>query len=141
MSQGTEPNPARRRAGLLSALSRQYNDAHRLMNQGASSEEINQLKTKLDEQYEKYLESHDLTLEEQPEREPFLVNSHDLNVQRHLRIVDQLEAYLEDGAKPDDIESIHAASVFSRLSSAKKSVAQSCPANLRKTNTVSHASQ
>ena len=46
MSQGTEPNPARRRAGLLSALSRQYNDAHRLMNQGASSEEINQLKTK-----------------------------------------------------------------------------------------------
>ena len=138
---GAEPKPARRRAGLLSALSRQYNDAHRLMNQGASNEEINQLKTKLDEQYEKYLESHDLTLAEQPEREPFLVNSHDLNVQRHLRIVDQLEAYLQDGAKPDDIESIHAASLFSRRPSAKKSVAQSCPANLRKANTVSNASQ
>ena len=141
MSQGTEPNPARRRAGLLGALSRLYNDAHNLMNQSASKEEIDQLKTKLDEQYVKYVDCHELTLAEQPEREPFLVSSNDFNVQRHVRIVNQLDAYLEDGSKPDDLESLHAASLFSRRSSAKKSVAQSCPANFRKANTATHPSQ
>ena len=142
MFQATEPNPARRRAGLLSALSRMYNDAHNLMNQDASKEDIEKLYTKLEEQYNKYLESHDLTLAEQPERKAFLMNSLDLNVQRHRKIVGQLSAYLEDGTKPDDLESLHAASLFSFRSNTKRSVAQSCPAiQGGKTNTASHLSQ
>ena len=142
MSQlGVEPKPARRRAGLLSALTRLYNDAHDLMNKNASKEEIENLITKLDEQCMKYLDSHDSTLEDQPEREQFLVNSHVLNEQRHRKIVSQLAAYLEDGSKPDDLESLHANSLFSLRSNAKRSVAQSCPANFRKPNTASHASQ
>ena len=132
MSQpSVEPKPARRRAGLLSALSRLYNDAHDLMNGTASKEEIINVNAKLDEQYKKYLDSHEVTLEEQPEREQFLVDSHVLNEQRHRKIVSQLAAYLEDGSKPDDLESLHAASMYSLRSNTKRSVAQSCPAMQR----------
>ena len=143
MSQlSAEPKPARRRAGLLSALSRLYNDAHDLMNRNASKEEIDNLIIKLDEQYMKYLDMHEVTLEEQPERELFLVDSHVLNEQRHRKIVSQIAVYLEDGSKPDDLESLHAVSLYSRHSSAKRSVTPSCLAMHRhKAKTASFASQ
>ena len=143
MSQpATEPNPARQRAGLLSALSRLYHDAHDLMNRNASKDEIGNMLSKLDQQYKKYIDSHELTLLEQPEREAFLLNSFDLNEQRHRIFVSQLAAYLEDGSKPDDLESLHAASMFSLRSNTKRSVAQSCPPMQRfNTNTASHTSQ
>ena len=38
-----EPNPSRRRAGLLSSLSRVYNQAERLMTSGGSLEEVEEI--------------------------------------------------------------------------------------------------
>ena len=68
-----ESNPLRRRAGLLSSLSRVYNQAERLMKFGGSREEVEEIRGKIEQRYAAYLESHELTLAEYPEREPTLV--------------------------------------------------------------------
>ena len=118
-----EPDPLRRRAGLLSSLSRVYNQAERLMKFGGSREEVEEIRGKTEQRYAAYLESHELTLAEYPEREPTLVTSHDLNDERHELILNNLDAYAEDGSKPeDDLKSLHAASLFSSRSASKKTV-------------------
>ena len=118
-----EPDPLRRRAGLLSSLSRVYNEAERLMNFNGSHEEVEQVRAKIEQRYSAYLESHEATLAEYPEREPTLVTSHDLNDKRYELILNNLAAYVKDGSKPeDDLESLHAASLFSTRTASRKTV-------------------
>ena len=120
MSQaGAEADPIRRRAGLLSALVKLYVNAQKLMAKGGSADDAQQLLDKLTERYTKYLESHETALAAYPEREETLVTSHVKNEQRHQQLVDSLEVYFVDGTKPDDLESLRAASIFSTRSSAK----------------------
>ena len=140
MSQPGEADPIRRRAGLLSALVKLYVNAQKLMDKGGSTEEAQQLHDKLYERYTRYLESHEIALATYPDRDEALIESHVRSEQRHQQLVDSLEVYIVDGTKPDDLKSLHAASLFSVRS--KKSVAQSCPA-LRKhsAETASRVSQ
>ena len=126
-----EPDPLRRRAGLLSSLSRVYNEAERLINSGGSHEEVEEIRVKIEQRYTAYLESHELTLTEYPEREPTLITSHDLSDKRHELILNNLDSYVRDGSKPeDDLQSLHAASLFSSRSASQKTV-----------SSVKHASQ
>ena len=75
-----------------------------------------------------------------PDREETLIAAHVRSEQRHQQLVDNLEMYIVDGTKPDDLESLRAASLFSVRS--KKSVAQSCPAlHKRSAETASRVSQ
>ena len=141
MSQpGGEADPIRRRAGLLSALVKLYVNAQKLMDKGGSAEDAQELHDKLHERYTKYLESHEIALATYPDRDEALIASHVRSEQRHQQLVDNLEIYIVDGTKPDDLESLHAASLFSVRS--KKSVAQSCPAlHKRSAETASRVSQ
>ena len=141
MSQAeSEADPIRRRAGLISALVKLYVNAQKLMDKGGSAEDAQQLQDKLQERYVTYLESHEIALATYPDREETLTTSHVRSEQRHQQLLDNLEAYIADGTKPDDLESLHAASLFSRRSSAKNSIARSCPV-LRKADTASRLSQ
>ena len=141
MSQpGGEADPIRRRAGLLSALVKLYVNAQKLMDKGGSADDAQQLHDKLHERYTRYLESHEIALATYPDRDEALIASHVRSEQRHQQLVDSLEVYIVDGTKPDDLESLHAASLFSVRS--KRSVAQSCPAlHKRSAETASLASQ
>ena len=141
MSQaGAEADPIRRRAGLLSALVKLYVNAQKLMDKGGSADDAQQLHDKLHERYTRYLESHEIALATYPDRDEALIASHVRSEQRHQQLVDSLEVYIVDGTKPDDLESLHAASLFSARS--KKSIAQSCPAlQTRKADASSRASQ
>ena len=121
-----QPDPPRRRAGLLSALTRIYSEAHRLMKNGGSPEEVAEIRTKIEDRYTAYLESHELTLAEYPDRETSLVKSHDHNELKYQLILDNLGAYIAEGSEPEDIGSLHAASLFSvRSTATKKSKASS----------------
>ena len=97
-----EPNPLRRRAGLLSSLSRVYNEAERLINYDGTREEVEEVRGKIEQRYSAYLDSHVATLAEYPEREPTLVTSHDFNDKRYKLILNNLDAYVKDGSKPED---------------------------------------
>ena len=107
-----QPDPPRRRAGLLSALTRIYSEAHRLMKNGGSPEEVAEIRTKIEDRYTAYLESHELTLAEYPDRETSLVKSHDHNELKYQLILDNLDAYIAEGSEPEDIGSLHAGSLF-----------------------------
>ena len=122
-----EPDPLRRRAGLLSALTRTYNEAYRLMKNRGTPEEVEQLRAKIEDRYTAYLESHEVTLVEYPDREQTLVESHAAYDLKHQLLLDNLAAYVEKGAAPEDTISQYAASLFSHRSSAKISAAKSCP--------------
>ena len=122
-----EPDPLRRRAGLLSALSRIYSEAYRLMKSGGTPEDIEQLRAKIEDRYSAYLEGHEVTLVEYPDRKQRLIESHDANELKHQLLLDNLAAYVEKGEAPEDTRSHYAASLFSHRSSAKNSVAKSCP--------------
>ena len=115
-----QPDPPRRRAGLLSALTRIYSEAHRLMKNGGSPEEVAEIRTKIEDRYTAYLESHELTLAEYPDRETSLVKSHDHNELKYQLILDNLDAYIAEGSEPEDIGSLHAASLFSVRSTATR---------------------
>ena len=52
---GTEADPVRRRAGLLSALVKLYVNAQKLMDKGGSAEEAQQLLDKIHDRYNVYL--------------------------------------------------------------------------------------
>ena len=141
MSQvGKDPDPLRRRAGLLSALSRIYNEAYRLMKNGGTPEEVEQLRAKIEDGYNAHLEGHEVTLVEYPDREQTLVESHDAYDLKHQLLLDQLTVYVERGAAPEDKRSVYAASLFSQRSSAKNSIARSCPVP-RKAHTFSRQSK
>ena len=141
MSQvGKDPDPLRRRAGLLSALSRIYSEAYRLMKNGGTPEEIEQLRARIEDRYTAYLEGHEVTLVEYPDREQTLVESHHAYELKHQLLLDNLTAYVEKGEAPEDTRSVYAASLFSHKSSAKNSVAKPCPV-FRKANTASRLSQ
>ena len=134
-----EPDPLRRRAGLLSALTRTYNEAYRLMKNRGTSEEVEQLRAKIEDRYTAYLESHEVTLVEYPDREQTLVESHAAYDLKHQLLLDNLAAYLEKGETYEDIISHYAASLFSGRSSAKNSAAKSCPVFRDKASRVSQA--
>ena len=73
-----------------------------------------QLQNKLHERYTVYLESHEIAIASFPEKEESLTSSHIRNEQRHQQAISALQAYINDGTKPeDDMESLHAASLFS----------------------------
>ena len=128
MSQAeVEVDPVRRRAGLLSWLAKLYVSIKAAIEGDSASEDVLQLQDKLNTRYAAYLESHELALATYPDREESLIASHLRNEERHQRLLGEVQAYLQDGTKPDDVESLHAASLFSRRSSAKHSVAKSCP--------------
>ena len=121
-------DPVRRRAGLLSSLVKLYATAKTLIENDSSTEEAQQLLAKLHERYTAYLESHEIALASYPEREDTLLMSHYKNEERHQQLLSNLQAYVEGGTKPYDLQSMHAASLFSsRHSSAKNSAAKSCP--------------
>ena len=95
----THAHPVRRRAGLLSALSRLYTTVRRFIDTGGSTEEAVELQQKLHERYATYLESHETALVEVPERENSL-NASQIDVDgRHQEAVAQLQAYIDDGVK------------------------------------------
>ena len=122
-----EPDPLRRRAGLLSALTRTYNEAYRLMKNRGAREEVEQLRAKIEDRYTAYLESHEVTLVEYPDREQTLVESHAAYDLKHQLLLNNLAAYVEKGEAPEDTISQYAASLFSHRSSAKNSAGKSCP--------------
>ena len=130
-----DANPVRRRAGLLSALVKNYVNVKKLIENDGSAEDGIQLQEKLNEQYVKYLDSHEVSLTTYPDREENLMASHVKYELRHQHMMDDLAAYIADGTKPreEDLESLHAESLFSLRS--KKSVArsQASRANSRKT--------
>ena len=133
-------DPIRRRAGLLSSLVKLYASAKTLIESDGPAEEAQQLIDKLHERYTAYLESHEIALAAYPQREDTLLASHFKNEERHQQLLSNLQAYVDGGTKPFDLQSLHAASLFSHRSSAKKSVAKSCPP-LRKADTASRVSQ
>ena len=133
-------DPIRRRAGLLSSLVKLYASAKTLIESDGPAEEAQQLIDKLHERYTAYLESHEIALAAYPQREDTLLASHFKNEERHQQLLSNLQAYVDGGTKPFDLQSLHAASLFSHRSSAKNSVAKSCP-QLRKADTASRVSQ
>ena len=114
MSQQGEADPVRRRAGLLSSLVKLYVSVKELTDEDGSTEDAAKLQEKLSERYVAYLDSHELSLATYPDREDNLMASHIKYELQHRRIVKDLQLYIENGTKPeDDIESLHAASLFS----------------------------
>ena len=120
-----DANPVRRRAGLLSALVKNYVNVKKLIENDGAAEDGIQLQEKLNEQYVKYLDSHEVSLTTYPDREENLMASHVKYELRHQHMMDDLAAYIADGTKPreEDLESLHAESLFSLRSN--KSVARS----------------
>ena len=113
MSQpATHAHPVRRRAGLLSALTRLYTAVRRLIDFGGSTEEAQEIQQKLHDRYTAYLECHETALVEVPEREASLNASHVDVDQRHQDHVKQLQAYIDDGNKSE--RSLHVPSHSSR---------------------------
>ena len=55
-------HPVRRRAGLLSALSKLYTTVRRFIDSGGATEDALDLQQKLHERYATYLESHETAL-------------------------------------------------------------------------------
>ena len=90
----------------------------KLIDKGGSSDDAQQLLDKLNSRYAKYLESHELALAAYPDREEPLMTSHIRSEQRHQQLMDNLEVYFVDGTRPDDLLSLHAASLFSTRSDA-----------------------
>ena len=76
MSQPSHAHPVRRRAGLLSALTRLYTAVRRLIDLGGSDEEALEIQQKLHDRYTAYIECHETALVEVPERETSLNTSH-----------------------------------------------------------------
>ena len=115
----SQPNqdvhPVRRRAGLLSALTKVHNAVIRLIDSEGSTEEARELQQKLNERYKNYLECHETVLVEVPERETSLNASHFDIDQRHQEIAERLQAYIDDGNKSE--RSMHVRSLFSSRSS------------------------
>ena len=115
----SQPNqdvhPVRRRAGLLSALTKVHNAVIRLIDSEGSTEEARELQQKLNERYENYLECHETVLVEVPERETSLNASHFDIDQRHQEIAERLQAYIDDGNKSE--RSMHVRRLFSSRSS------------------------
>ena len=104
-------HPVRRRAGLLSALSKLYTNIQRLIDSGGSTEDALELQQKLQERYATYLESHETALVEVPERENSL-NASQIDVDaRHQEAAAQLQVYIDDGVKSE--RSLHVRSLFS----------------------------
>ena len=120
-----EADPVRRRAGLLSALVKLYVNAKTLIDKDGSAEEALQLQEKLQVRYDVYVESHEIALVTYPDREESLTASHIRNEERHQQLLSDLQAYIADGTKPDDLQSLHAASLFSRHSSTRSKAASS----------------
>ena len=120
-----EADPVRRRAGLLSALVKLYVNAKTLINKDGSAEEALQLQKELQVQYDLYVESYETSLVAYPDREESMTESHIRNEQRHQQLLSDLQAYITDGTKPDDLQSLHAASLFSRRSSVRSKAASS----------------
>ena len=135
-----DANPVRRRAGLLSALVKNYVNVKKLIENDGSAEDGIQLQEKLNEQYVKYLDSHEVSLTTYPDREENLMASHVKYELRHQHMMDDLAAYIADGTKPreEDLESLHAESLFSLRS--KKSVARSQASRANTHKTASKAS-
>ena len=120
-----EADPVRRRAGFLSALVKLYVNAKTFIDKDGSAEEALQLQEKLQVQYDVYVESHEIALVTYPDREESLTASHIRNEERHQQLLSDLQAYIADGTKPDDLQSLHAASLFSRHSSTRSKAASS----------------
>ena len=116
-----EADPLRQRAGLLSALVKLYVNAKTLINKDGSAEEATQLQEELQVQYDLYVESHEIALVTYTDREETLTASHIRNEERHQHLLSALQAYITDGSKPDELLSLHAASLFSRNSSGRSS--------------------
>ena len=107
----THAHPVRRRAGLLSALSRLYATVRRFIDSGGSTEDALELQQKLHERYATYMECHEIALFEVPERENSL-NASQIDVDgRHQEAVAQLQAYIDDVVKSE--RSLHVRSLFS----------------------------
>ena len=115
MSQPSHAQPVRRRAGLLSALTRLYTAVRRLVDLGGSEEEALEIQQKLHDRYTAYIECHETALVEVPDREATLNASHVDVDQRHQEHVEQLQAYIDDGNKSE--RSIHMRSLYSQRSS------------------------
>ena len=117
------PDPIRRRAGYMSALSRIYMSVNDLFFYHGSKEEAEQLNDKLIERYAAYLESHELALASAPtEKEETLKKSHEFNKSRYYKALQELETYIVEGPQAvDDEESLHAASMFSQRTTTKRS--------------------
>ena len=113
-----DTDPARRRAGLLSALVKNYVNVKKLIENDGSAEDGIQLQEKLNDQYVRYLDSHELSLTTYPDREDNLMTSHIKYELRHQHMMDDLTAYITHGIKPneDDLESLHADSLYSHRS-------------------------
>jgi hypothetical protein len=127
---GAEKNPKRVRAGHLSQLTRLYKEVNRLILSDGTAEEVRFMRKRIEEQYLLYLESHEETVADNPELEQAYLDAHNRNEARHQLVLDNIDAYLQDGSKPDDsdIESYHDASALSipgTVSVASSSVASS----------------
>ena len=112
---GKDVHPVRRRAGLLSALTKVHTAVFRLIDSGGSTDEAREIQQKLEDRYTTYLECHETALVEVPERETSLNTSHFDIDQRHQDIAEQLQVYIDDGIKTE--RSLHVRSLFSSKSS------------------------
>ena len=73
---GKDVHPVRRRAGMLSALSKVYAGVRILLDSEGTTEEALEFQEKLHERCTSYLECHENALVADPERENSLINSH-----------------------------------------------------------------
>ena len=114
---GLEVDPVRRRAGLIGSLSRLYLSARRLIADGEPSKDGVTLMGKIVERYADYVECHNTVLLEltDPEKLQKITESHDYYEKTQKTLVADLRNYIEHGVRPDE-ESLHAASVFTRIS-------------------------
>ena len=136
------PDPIRRRAGLLSSLVKLYAGIKTLIENDGTAEEAQQLIAKLHERYDAYLESHEIALANYPDREDTLLASHYKNEERHQQLLSNLTAYVAGGTRPFDVESLHAASLFSVRSSVRKATVKSQSVSSKHTRkSDSHVSQ
>ena len=91
MAQRKEPDPVHRRAGLLSALTRMYITGRKKMMDDATVDEALELQKKLHDRYVLYLESHDIALAANPDREESLAEAHQFTEMRHQTFVNELD--------------------------------------------------
>ena len=94
------PNAIRSRAGYLGALTKQYKLVNDLIASNGQVEEAVDLLNRINTRYTRYLESHELCLATTASGNEDLTASHETTETEHNQVVDKLQAYIAESAKP-----------------------------------------
>ena len=94
-----EPNAIRSRAGYLGALTKQYKLVNDLIASNGQVEEAVDLLNRIHTRYARY-ESHELCMATTAIGNKDLLASHKTTETKHNQVVDKLQAYIAESAKP-----------------------------------------